>query len=116
MRAGGVYKARSDLNACHTTGRWLGADGPYDTTCFHAQQPIEKSLKALLAFHGHRVRRAHDLEELQRLYAPHRALPAVDGYDFSERTNYGVLVRDDLEFWPDQGHGGRRGGAGRTGL
>ena len=34
------------MNAVHTLK--LGADGPTDTVCFHAQQCIEKYLKALL--------------------------------------------------------------------
>ena len=80
----------------------LETDGPYDTSCFHAQQVIEKSLKALLAFHGQPVPRTHDLEELQRLCAPVLAAPALARDDFSETTDYGVLVRYDLEFWPDQ--------------
>ena len=67
---------------------------------------IEKSLKALLAFHGQPVPRTHDLEELQRLCAPLQALPALARYDFSETTDYGVLVRYDLEFWPDQSTAG----------
>jgi len=33
---------------------------------------------------------------------PLHTLPALDRYDFSETTDYGVLVRYDLEFWPDQ--------------
>jgi HEPN domain-containing protein len=72
------------------------------TSCFHAQQVIEKSLKALLAFHGQPVPRTHDLEELQRLCSPLQALPTLARYDFSETTDYGVLVRYDLEFSPDQ--------------
>ena len=99
LARGWLLKARSDLNVCR---RMLETDGPYDTSCFHAQQAIEKSLKALLAFHGQPVPRTHDLEELQRLCAPLQALPALARYDFSETTDYGVLVRYDLEFWPDR--------------
>ncbi|MFQ5769509.1 MAG: HEPN domain-containing protein [bacterium] len=29
--------------------RMVNSDGPYDTACFHAQQAIEKLLKAFLA-------------------------------------------------------------------
>ena len=100
LARGWLLKGAQRPHACRRT---LAADGPYDTTCFHAQQAIEKSLKALLAFHGQPVPRTHDLEELQRLCSPLQALPALDRYDFSETTDYGVLVRYDLEFWPDQG-------------
>jgi len=41
-------------------------------------------------------------KKLQRLCSPQQALPAPERYDFSETTDYGVLVRYDLEFWPDQ--------------
>ena len=43
LARGWLLKARSDLKACSLT---LEAAGPYDATCFHAQQAIEKSLKA----------------------------------------------------------------------
>lgn len=92
-------KASSDLRACHLT---LDAEGPYDTTCFHAQQAVEKTLKALLAYYGQIVPRTHDLEELQRLCSALQVLPDLDLYDFAETTDYGVLVRYDLGFWPEQ--------------
>ncbi len=38
--------------------------------------------------------------------APLQPLPALERYDFSETTDYGVLVRYDLEFWPDQNTAG----------
>lgn len=98
-----LLKAHSDLKSGRTM---LETDGPYDTTCFHAQQAIEKSLKALLAFHEQPVPRTHDLEELQRLCLPLQALPALDKLDFAETTDYSVLVRYDLEFWPDQSTAG----------
>ena len=34
---------------------------PWDTVCFHAQEAVEKMLKALLLFHGLPVSRTHDL-------------------------------------------------------
>ena len=61
LARGWLLKARSDLNACR---RLLETDGPYDTSCFHAQQAIGKSLRAVLAFHRQPVPRTHDLEEL----------------------------------------------------
>ena len=45
---GWLAKADSDLEA----GRRLLVGGPYDVVCFHAQQVIEKLLKALLAFYN----------------------------------------------------------------
>lgn len=46
-----VEKAENDLkNATHTLK--LGRDCPTDTVCFHAQQCVEKYLKALLVWEG----------------------------------------------------------------
>jgi HEPN domain-containing protein len=46
---GWLEKARSDLYAAE---RLLDGNGPYDAACFHAQQAIEKAMKALLALSG----------------------------------------------------------------
>ena len=55
-----VDKAEGDYR---TAGRELGApDFPnYDAVCFHAQQCIEKSMKALLIDKGVSPQRVHDL-------------------------------------------------------
>ena len=66
-----VRKAENDLvNAVHTLK--LGADGPTDTVCFHAQQCIEKYLKALLVLRAIDFPKTHDLEKLVSL------LPATE--------------------------------------
>ncbi len=44
-----LQKADSDIA---TAFQVVAGDGPYDTACFHAQQAIEKSLKAVLAYYG----------------------------------------------------------------
>ena len=81
----------------------LETDGPYDTSCFHAQQVIEKSLKALLAFRwpaGATTRMIWKNSSVSPRRC--RRCRRLARYDFSETTDYGVLVRYDLEFWPDQ--------------
>jgi HEPN domain-containing protein len=80
----------------------LGSDGPYDTACFHAQQPTEKALKGFLAFHGQVIPRTHDLEELQRVCL--RIEPGLDfdDLDLAELTDYAVELRYDFDFWPDR--------------
>lgn len=61
-----VQKAENALkNAAHTLK--LGADCPTDTVCFHAQQCVEKYLKALLTSRGTRFPRTHDLVVLVEL-------------------------------------------------
>jgi HEPN domain-containing protein len=86
-----VVKAENDLkNATHTLK--LGADCPTDTVCFHAQQCVEKYLKALLVFEGKDVSRTHHISELMRL------LPATIRPDLSPQeqellTDYAVSTR-----------------------
>ena len=61
-----VEKAENDLkNATHTLK--LGRDCPTDTVCFHAQQCVEKYLKALLVFEGKDVSKTHHISELMRM-------------------------------------------------
>lgn len=61
-----VQKAENDLvNAAHTLK--LGSGGPTDTVCFHAQQCVEKYLKALLVLQGIDFPKTHDLEKLVSL-------------------------------------------------
>ena len=58
-----VEKAENDLkNAAHTLK--LRPDCPTDTVCFHAQQCVEKYLKALLVFKHTDFPKTHDVGEL----------------------------------------------------
>ena len=60
-------KAASDLSAARTLA--ADADQQDDVVGFHAQQAVEKSLKAVLAVRGFEIPRTHDLELLTRLVA-----------------------------------------------
>ena len=57
-----MAKATNDLVAGE---RLLAAGGPYDAVCFHAQQAVEKALKALLALAQAPIPHTHNLEDLQ---------------------------------------------------
>ncbi|MCX5961606.1 MAG: HEPN domain-containing protein [Cyanobacteria bacterium] len=76
-------------------------NGPTDTPCFHAQQAIEKTFKALLTFHQITFPRTHDLLRLLDL-----ALPFIPDLDndregFADMESYAVDVRyPDLGFDP----------------
>ena len=64
-----IAKAENDLtNAAHTLT--LGKDCPTDTVCFHAQQCVEKYIKALLVFLGATFPKTHDIAELRALLPP----------------------------------------------
>ncbi len=95
---GWLLKGDSDLTTAKCTA---GSEGPYDTACFHAQQAVEKYLKAVLAYHAVEIPRTHDVEELQLL-----CIEFITHADFrclalEELTDYAVSVRYDFEFWPD---------------
>lgn len=99
LARGWLAKAASDIGAAQ---RLVEGDGPYDTACFHAQQAIEKALKGFLALHRQPIPRTHDLDELQAACLALAELPQLAALDLAEVTDYGVLVRYDLDFWPDQ--------------
>jgi HEPN domain-containing protein len=64
-----LAKADNDLvNAAHTLT--LGADCPTDTVCFHAQQCVEKYLKALLVFRATAFPKTHNIRELRAMLPP----------------------------------------------
>ena len=98
LMRGWLAKAESDLLA----GQRLLAGGPYDIVCFHAQQAIEKLLKALLVSYNLPLPRTHDLEELQRLLLATRQHDELAELDLFEASDYAVMARYDLQFWPDE--------------
>jgi len=55
-----LYFAESDLK----TARVMFGEGVYHMSCFHAQQTIEKCLKALLRHHQKIVPKTHSLSKL----------------------------------------------------
>jgi HEPN domain-containing protein len=96
---GWLAKGESDLSAAN----WmLGGEGPFDTACFHAQQAIEKALKAMLAFYSQPIPRSHDLDELQRLCLVVYSSSELAALDLTEATDFAVSLRYDIEFWPEK--------------
>ncbi len=99
LARGWLTKAESDLSAA----RWmLNSQGPYDTACFHAQQAIEKALKALLALHGQPIPRTHDLDEIQQICLSITTDSQLAALDLTQATDYAVALRYDIEFWPEK--------------
>ena len=86
-----VRKAENDLmNAVHTLK--LGAGGPTDTVCFHAQQCIEKYLKAMLVLRAIDFPRTHDLEKLVSLL-PATARAGLIADEQAKLTEYATGAR-----------------------
>lgn len=99
LARGWLNKADSDLFNARTIA---ATNGPYDTSCFHAHQAIEKSLKAFLAFHGQAIPRTHDLEVLAQLCQTLDPLPELDAHDLTALSDFAVQVRYDFAVWPTQ--------------
>jgi len=74
-------------------------DCPTDTVCFHAQQCVEKCLKALLVAHGTEFRKIHDLRELVTLL-PHRHRCLLDDQEQDRLTEYATVTRYPGDYEP----------------
>jgi HEPN domain-containing protein len=86
-----LAKADNDLtNAVHTLA--LDADCPTDTVCFHAQQCVEKHIKALLVFRGTAFPKIHDIHVLRALLPPKRR-PRLDVKVQERLTQYATVLR-----------------------
>lgn len=86
-----VAKAENDLkNAVHTLT--LGDECPTDTVCFHAQQCVEKYLKALLVMLQVEFSRTHDIETLIRLL-PTELKPSLAVEQQRRLTEYATVMR-----------------------
>lgn len=86
-----VEKAEHDLTAAGQIQK-LGKDAPADTVCFHAQQCVEKYLKAALVNQGIPFAKTHDIEVLMRLIPP-RHRPTMTPAEQKLFTSYAVVVR-----------------------
>jgi HEPN domain-containing protein len=86
-----VVKAENDLrNASHTLK--MGARCPTDTVCFHAQQCIEKYMKALLVLENVDFPKTHDLEEITAL-VPARMHLSLSSEEQGKLTEYATGAR-----------------------
>lgn len=65
----------------------------YDAACFHAQQCIEKYLKARLVEAGVRFTKTHDLEQLLDLNLPHEPLWEPFRAKLVELSTFAVAFR-----------------------
>ena len=84
-------KAEEDYRVARREGR--ARPPAYNAACFHAQQCVEKYLKALLVEHEIPFPRTHDLEALMRLCLP--AMPQLEAHrePLQWLTSFAVEVR-----------------------
>ncbi|HTU16885.1 MAG TPA: HEPN domain-containing protein [Gemmataceae bacterium] len=86
-----LAKADNDLlNATHTLT--LGASCPTDTVCFHAQQCVEKYIKALLVFRATPFPKTHDIAILRTLLPP-KLRPKLERKVQKRLTDYATVKR-----------------------
>ena len=86
-----LLKADNDLKtAAHTLT--LGQDCPTDTVCFHAQQCVEKYIKALPIFRATLFSKTHDIHVLGALLPP-KLRPKLDSKTQDRLTQYATVLR-----------------------
>jgi HEPN domain-containing protein len=97
------WLARADHDIITAKQTLLLLDGPTDTPCFHAQQAIEKALKALLTAHQIPFPRTHDLLRILDLVLPLMPDLDRDRERFADMDTYAVDIRyPDVGFDPSR--------------
>ena len=92
-----IIKAESDLKAAEHL-LTLKDDCPTEIVCFHAQQGVEKYLKALLTLLDIEFPKSHDIGELLKLLPRNKAIPLTI-HEAEKLTDYAISARypDDDE-------------------
>lgn len=96
-----IEAAEQDLHACATLAQTPGIGDA--VVGFHAQQAVEKSLKAVLSVKGIAFRRTHDIAELLDLLADSaiEAPPHADWLDslnpYAVEARYGLVDPSGLD-------------------
>ena len=91
-----LYRAREDLDVIKDLQK-SNADRFTSTICFHAQQAVEKYLKAFLAFHDVDFPRTHDVDYL--LMECQKINNESFNLDLKSLTEFGVSVRYPDDFY-----------------
>lgn len=93
-----VSKAENDLKtAVHTLE--MEDDCPTDTVCFHAQQCVEKYLKAFLVLEGIDFPKTHDIGKIAALLPPTIQVPLTVEEQL-QLTNYATVMRYPGDYFP----------------
>jgi len=93
-----VEKAENDLENAIRVIR-SGEGCPADTVCFHAQQCVEKYLKALLVWRGIPVPKTHSIRDLLTLI-PATLRPRIEQGEQDRLTEYATVTRYPGDYEP----------------
>jgi HEPN domain-containing protein len=93
-----AQKAENDLTTASHTVR-LRKNCPTDTVCFHAQQCVEKYLKALLVLNDIEFGRTHHVSALLTLLPP-SIRPPMTPEEQERFTEYAVTTRYPGDYDP----------------
>lgn len=93
-----VSKAENDLkNAAYTLQ--MGEECPTDTVCFHAQQCVEKYLKALLVLKGIDFPKTHDVSRIVS-FLPKSVGIKLTAEEQGRLTSYATVTRYPGDYGP----------------
>ena len=89
------YLQLADDDAVAFRGLLTLPEVKFRLACFHAQQAVEKLLKAALVFHGVDYRRTHDLHTLAALLLRHGITPPCSPEELTRLSPFAVTFRYD---------------------
>ena len=92
-----VEKAERDYETMERESRVRKNPNP-DAVCFHAQQCVEKYIKARLCEEGERIPRIHDLNALLEKVIPFEPLWEAHRENFIYLSEYAVNIRYPGDF------------------
>ena len=89
------YLQLADDDAAAFRGLLTLPEVKFRLACFHAQQAVEKLLKAVLVFHGIDYQRTHDLHTLATLLLKHGITPPCSPEELTRLNPFAVTFRYD---------------------
>lgn len=92
-----VRLAEGDLRNAENTLATLCDDCPYETVCYHAQQCVEKYLKAVLVFRAIPIPRSHSIADLMNCIPNELIIPGPQE-DLDDLTSYATVTRYPGEY------------------
>lgn len=109
-----IKKAESDLGACRALLKNTAKEGFFDIVCFHAEQCVEKLIKAVLVWRGVDFEKNHHIPTLV-LLMPEKDRPPLTPQEQRDLKSYAVDTRYTLDLtFTEKDALAAVGAAGRT--